>query len=95
MKPKTIAVLVVVALFVIILIQNMTTVDIQILFWLIKMPKLVLIVVSVFLGWIIGFFSYVLFRRRKEKGTSLKKEPKAEKKIEAKPQEGPESSKEE
>lgn len=82
MKPKTIALLVVLALFVIILIQNMGEVTIQILFWPIRMPKLILILASALLGWVIGWFSHLVFNRRKQKYEPAKKEVKAGKAVE-------------
>ncbi|MFQ5603544.1 MAG: lipopolysaccharide assembly protein LapA domain-containing protein [bacterium] len=65
MKPKTIAFLIVLALFLFILLQNMVTVQLNLLFWSITMPKLALIMASVFLGWLVGWFSHVSFQTKK------------------------------
>ena len=61
MKPKTILLLVVAAIFAIILFQNMTPLYFQILFWSIQVPKLVLVLVSIFLGWVIGRFTHLAY----------------------------------
>ncbi len=94
MKPKTIALLVVIGLFVIILVQNMSQVEIRVLLWSINMPKLILILASVFLGLIVGWFGHIAFRARKEEPKSYKAvppkvKPKEEAKGEAKPETQP------
>ncbi|MFQ5772714.1 MAG: lipopolysaccharide assembly protein LapA domain-containing protein [bacterium] len=87
MKAKTIALLVVLGLFVIILIQNMSEVQIHILLWPITMPKLILILASALLGWVVGWFSHVAYRSGKEKSKSFKKETKVKQTVEPKKEE--------
>ncbi|MFQ6112727.1 MAG: LapA family protein [bacterium] len=82
MKAKTIALLVVLALFVIILIQNMSEVQIHILLWPITMPKLILILASVLLGWIVGWFGHLAYQGGKEKSKKVKAERKVKPKEE-------------
>lgn len=72
MKPKTIAILIVLALFIIVLLQNMDNIVLQLLLWNIQMPLLILILSSVFLGWIVGWFTHVTYHRGKQKTTSEK-----------------------
>ncbi|MFQ5772156.1 MAG: hypothetical protein ACE5HX_16585 [bacterium] len=72
MKPKTIALLAILALFLVILIQNISTIELNILFWPIWMPKLILILSSVFLGWLVGWFTHLAYRRGKLKKESVK-----------------------
>jgi uncharacterized integral membrane protein len=65
MKPKQIAILVVIALFVTILLQNMDGVALELLFWSIYVPKLILIIAAIFLGFVTGWFAKLGFRRGK------------------------------
>lgn len=63
MKPKTIILLICVALFVFILFQNMDHTEIQLLFWKIEMPLFILIISTVVLGWVLGWFSHLAFAK--------------------------------
>ena len=65
LKPKTIALLVVVALVVIILVQNMDSVVFHILIWHMQVPKLVLILISVLFGWVAGWFTHLAYSKGK------------------------------
>ena len=68
MKPKTIALLGVGVLFAIILFQNMDDVEFKVLFWEpLEMPKLVLVLSSVFLGWVIGWITHMAYQKGKKK----------------------------
>lgn len=68
MKPKNIVLTVVAALFAIVLLQNLDEIEITILFWkAVEMPKLALIISSILLGWIVGWFSHMAYRRKKQK----------------------------
>ncbi len=84
MKPKTIALLLVIALFLTLLLLNMQRVEFQMYFWPIKMPLLIVILSSLFLGWIIGWLSHVFYRRGKQKPESIKKATEVEKTVETK-----------
>jgi len=55
MKLKTIIILVLVALFVVIAVQNTQAVTIQILFWKISMSRIIFIPLLMLLGFVIGF----------------------------------------
>lgn len=60
MRPKTIALVVVLTMFIIILLQNMDEVSIDVLFWeAVQMPKLFLILGSIFFGWVLGWFTHL------------------------------------
>ena len=67
MKPKRIAILIALVVFGIILLQNMQPVEVEMLFWLREMPVLVLMVGTVFLGCIVGWFTHMYYRRSKPK----------------------------
>jgi uncharacterized integral membrane protein len=55
MKPKTIALLVLIGLFLIILAQNAQVVTLRLLFWEIGMSQIILLSVAMFVGFILGF----------------------------------------
>ncbi|NVL91852.1 MAG: DUF1049 domain-containing protein [Desulfobacterales bacterium] len=55
MKAKTIVVLVLVALFVIILIENTQVVSLRLFFWKISMSQIILIPLTILIGFVIGY----------------------------------------
>jgi uncharacterized integral membrane protein len=55
MKPMTIVILVLVALFVIILIQNTQVVTLRLLFWKLGMSQIILVPLTMVIGFIIGY----------------------------------------
>jgi uncharacterized integral membrane protein len=55
MKAKTIVILVIVALFVIILIQNTQVVTLRLFFWKVGMSQIILIPLTIVIGLVIGF----------------------------------------
>jgi uncharacterized integral membrane protein len=55
MKPMTVVVLVLVALFVIILVQNTQVVTLRLLFWKLGMSQIILVPLTMLIGFIIGF----------------------------------------
>ncbi len=61
MKPKVVGVLVVVILVLIIMFQNTHHVNLQILFWQITSPLILLILVSVIVGFVIGYLVNTMF----------------------------------
>lgn len=67
MKPKTITLLVILALLVLTLLLNMDPTKIRLLFWYIEMPLFVLILTTLAIGWIFGWFSHVAYRRGKHR----------------------------
>ena len=68
MKPKTITVLVLVALFLVILIQNTQVVTLRVFFWKVGMSQIILIPLSIAIGFVIGLIvSRVTGNRNKRK----------------------------
>jgi uncharacterized integral membrane protein len=55
MKPMTIFILVLVALFVIILVQNTQVVTLQLLFWKLGMSQIILVPLTMLIGFILGY----------------------------------------
>jgi uncharacterized integral membrane protein len=55
MKPKTIVILVLVALFLIILVQNTQVVTLRLLFWKIGMSQIILVPLTMLIGFVIGY----------------------------------------
>ncbi len=71
MKPKTIAALVLAVLLFIILLQNMEPVRFKALFWTFaEVPLLLLVIGSLLLGWIAGWFTHMGYIRGKKKENS-------------------------
>ena len=63
MKLKTIIILILVALFVVIAIQNTQAVTIQILFWKISMSRIIFIPLLMLLGFVIGFLAAQVIKK--------------------------------
>ncbi len=63
--------LIALVVFGIILLQNMHTVEIEMLFWLREMPVLVLMLGTVLLGWIVGWFTHMFYCRSKSKPAKI------------------------
>ena len=55
MKTKTIIILVLIALFLIILIQNTQVVEVQIFFWKMAMSRIIIIPLLLIMGFVIGY----------------------------------------
>jgi len=55
MRPKFIIVLVLITLFLIILIQNIQPVTLQLFFWKVGMPQIILIPLIMAIGFVVGF----------------------------------------
>ena len=76
MKPKTIVIIVVGVLFAIILFQNMGDVEFKVLFWEpLEMPKLILVLSSVFLGWVMGWLTHLAYQKGKKKAAKASPGP--------------------
>ena len=56
MTPKTWAILIVSLLILIVMLQNIEGVNIQLLFWKIDIPLILLILLTAIMGFIIGYF---------------------------------------
>ena len=68
MRPKFIAVLVLIALFLIILIQNTQVVTLRLFFWKVGMSQIILIPLTMAIGFVVGFVvSKVTGNQRKRK----------------------------
>ena len=80
MKPKTIVIIVVGVLFAIILFQNMGDVEFKVLFWEpLEMPKLILVLSSVFLGWVMGWLTHMAYQKGKKKAAKASPDPEPQK----------------
>ena len=55
MKPKLILVLVLIALFLIVLIQNTQVVTLRLFFWKIGMSQIILIPLTMLIGFVVGY----------------------------------------
>jgi len=64
-KAKLIVMLVLIVLFLIILIQNTQVIDLNLFFWTISMSQIILIVFVLLGGFILGFLTSMLSRKRK------------------------------
>jgi uncharacterized integral membrane protein len=73
MKPKTIFLLILVALIAVVLLQNMTTVPIRLLFWSVSAPLLIFLLGAVFVGWLVGWFSHLAYFKGKYEARSEKR----------------------
>ncbi len=68
MRPKFIVVLVLIALFLIILIQNIQPVTLQLFFWKVGVSQIILIPLIMAIGFVVGFVvSKVTGNQRKRK----------------------------
>jgi len=68
MRPKFIIVLVLIALFLIILIQNTQVVTLRLFFWKVGMSQIILIPLTMVIGFVVGFVvSKVIGNRDKRK----------------------------
>ena len=63
MKPKVIALLVFVFLFLIILIQNTAVITLHLFFWTISMSQIILMAFILLGGFVIGFITSMLTRK--------------------------------
>ena len=57
MKFKTILVLILIALFIIILVQNVDVVTLRFLFWDISMSRIIFIPLILIIGFVLGFIA--------------------------------------
>ncbi len=64
MKPKAIVILVLVVLFLIILIQNTHVITLNLFFWKVSLSTIILILFVLLGGFIIGYLTSMLTRRR-------------------------------
>jgi uncharacterized integral membrane protein len=65
MKPKMIAVMVLLGLFLIILFQNTDMVTLRLLFWKISMSQILFTFLTMLTGFVVGYFAAQIARSRK------------------------------
>jgi uncharacterized integral membrane protein len=64
MKAKTIIILIIAALFLIILLQNTQVVTLRLYFWQLTMSRIILLVVTLLVGFVVGYIIAKLSGRR-------------------------------
>ena len=80
LQPKTIALLAVLALFVIVLFQNSDATSIELLFWdLVNIPLFVLILSTIILGWVMGWLTHIAYQKGKKKAAKALPDPEPQK----------------
>ncbi len=80
LKPKTIALFAVLALFVIVLFQNSDATSIELLFWdLVNIPLFVLILSTIILGWVMGWLTHMAYQKGKKKAAKASPDPEPQK----------------
>jgi len=80
LQPKTIALLAVLALFVIVLFQNSDATSIELLFWdLVNIPLFVLILSTIILGWVMGWLTHMAYQKGKKKAAKASPGPEPQK----------------
>jgi uncharacterized integral membrane protein len=68
MKPKIIIILILIALFLVIVVQNTQVVEFQLLFWKFAMSRIIVISFMMLIGFVLGYLV-----ARMEKDTKKKK----------------------
>ncbi|MEJ2636256.1 MAG: LapA family protein [Calditrichia bacterium] len=71
MKPKGIIILILIVLLLIVLFQNLVNTDIHLLFWVVKIPLLLIM----FVPFLIGIITGLLLRTGSRKEKKIAKEP--------------------
>lgn len=69
MKPKIIIILILIALFLVIVVQNTQVVEFQLLFWKFAMSRIIVISFMMLIGFVLGYLV-----ARMEKETKKKKQ---------------------
>jgi len=71
MKPKIIIITMVILTLMILLLQNTQVVTVRLFFWQVSMSQIILISLTLLIGFVIGFiFTTVLSKRSKKKDKS-------------------------
>ena len=65
MKPTQIILIVLIALCAIVLIQNLQTSNLRLFFWSISLPQFLLTLLTLLVGFAVGYLTATLTRRRK------------------------------
>jgi len=74
MKPKRIFLAIIAILLIIILVQNTRVINIHILFWTISMSQIILLFIVSLIAFLIGYFSHLLFSKKKRQNNSNNRE---------------------
>ena len=69
MRPKYVVLLLVLLLVLIILSQNREVVTLRLLFWSVEMSRVILVLITVGLGFILGFVTNAIVARRRRGAT--------------------------
>ncbi len=69
MRPKLIVVLVLIALFLVILFQNIQPVTLRLFFWKVEMSQVILIPIIMAIGFVVGFIVSKLTGKKRRKKT--------------------------
>jgi uncharacterized integral membrane protein len=72
MKPKFIVVLVLIALLLIILIQNTQVVTLRLFFWKVGMSQIILIPLAMVIGFVVGFIVSKVTGNQRRKNKTVK-----------------------
>ncbi len=78
MKPKTITLLIILALFFVVLTQNADPIALELFFWAVHLPLFVLIISVLALGLLVGWFARLAYEKGKRasaKGAPAAMEP--------------------
>jgi len=65
MKPKVIAIIVLIVLLFIIMVQNTQVIDLNLLFWTISMSQIILIGIALVCGFVIGYLISMLTGKKR------------------------------
>lgn len=68
MRPKVIALLVLVLLFLVIMAQNTHIITLNLLFWTVSMSQIILIAFALFSGFVIGYLTSMLIKKARKHG---------------------------
>ena len=64
MKTRPVILTILIILAIILMIQNKQTVSIQLLFWAVNMPRVLLIVIILLVGFTIGYIAATMIAKR-------------------------------
>jgi uncharacterized integral membrane protein len=67
MKPKMVAILILVTVLVVFIVQNTNVADVHLLFWTISMSIIILLFFVALLGFAIGYLAHHFITERKKK----------------------------
>ena len=68
MKPKTIILLIALVLFLFVLLQNIDSIPLELFFWDMHIPLVVLIVSTLLIGWAAGWSTRLAYEKGKNTG---------------------------